>query len=95
MNGQVPLVGSNGQPHLTPGQIQAMQQQQAHQLRMQLYLNLVPICAAKLIERSDSYASEQNQGIHDQAALEAEKFAFAAMRRLGIECQPMVAGSEE
>ena len=51
-----------------------------------LYFQLIPICAAKFLDRetlSDPMLSEK-QNVPDQIAAEAESIALAAMKRLGV-----------
>lgn len=51
-----------------------------------LYFQLIPICAAKFLDRetlSDPMLSEQ-KNVPDQIAAEAEQIALAAMKRLGV-----------
>ena len=54
-----------------------------------IYFQLIPICAAKFLDRetlSDPMLSEK-QNVPDQIAAEAEAIAVAAMKRLGVTIQ--------
>lgn len=74
-------VGANGQRIPTPAEIAAAQNQAVAQLRTNLYLGLIPVVAAKLLERDESW---MERDIGEDVAVKANQITLAAMRKMGI-----------
>jgi len=83
-----PIIDSMGFPvgggKPSQEQLQAMQAQQAVQLRMNMYASLIPVVAAKLLERDtledDMLADEDDRPLAKRIADESNEITLAALK---------------
>lgn len=73
MQGPVPMIGQQA----------AVQRAQAHQVVMGCYLGLIPVVAAKELERADTFGDQE--AVAEAVAEKAWRITAVAVKRLGIE----------
>ena len=86
------MMGGNGAIPLL-GQQQQQQQMMAHQMVVQVYLNLIPVVASNLLGHADMYADRDE--IPERIAEEAWKVTRAAVKKIGINIPDQAPGATQ